>query len=125
MPIEVDLTLQSDRRPEQLADLTRALARDLARERALEAREATRPAELGERASGVELLGQLVLTFLTGGAAKALLDGLRPYFERDRSLVVALKTRDGTELRIEGKDLRPDRVAEITEALRSLAGKAD
>jgi hypothetical protein len=51
------------------------------------------------------MLGQIVLTFLTGGAATALIACLKTYLERDRSLSVSVKGADGKEIKIDGKRL--------------------
>jgi len=118
------LTLESQRGPERLADFTREISAELGRQPELDVREATTPSAPGERSAGAILIGQLVVKFVLGGAAKALIDSLLPYFERDRSLVIALKTSDGFELKIEGKDLRPEKVGEIIQALRPLERSA-
>jgi hypothetical protein len=120
MAAQLQLTLQSDRGEDHLTDLTRQLSADLGRRPQFDVQEMSRPSQLGERSVGVALLGQLLLTLLTSGAAKALIDILRPYFERDHSLAVVLKLPDRGEVRIEGKDLRPDRLAEIMQVIKSL-----
>ncbi len=66
------LTLVSDRRPEQVADLALDLASDLRHQRDLDVHEASRLAEPGEKAAAeIGILGQLALTFLSAGAATA------------------------------------------------------
>jgi hypothetical protein len=120
MPASLQLTLESNRRPERVAELARELATDLSRFPELQVRPATRPSEVGEKSAEAALLGQFVLTFLTGGAAKALLGCLQGYLQRDRSLVITFKTPGGTELQIKGGELQPEKVGEIVEALGRL-----
>jgi len=95
------------------------MAADLRRVRDLEVRQVSRPPEPGERAAEVGLLGQLALTFLTAGAATALINCLKAYIERDHTLRFKLKRPDGSELELEGKHLQADR---LEETLRALEG---
>src|SRR5688572_8146346 len=118
MPTEpLQLTMQSSARSERLADLARDLTSDLQRQRMLQVNATTRPAAPGERAVDISLIGQIVLTFLSAGAAQALIGCLKAYIDRDRSLRFQLKRPDGTELHLEGKHFEP---AAIDETLRAL-----
>ncbi len=111
------LSLESERSPEQLSNLARELAADLRREADLEAQEVSRPPEPGERGAEVGLLGQLALTFLSAGAATALINCLRAYIQRDHTLRFKLKRPDGSELELEGKHLQADKLEETLRAL--------
>jgi hypothetical protein len=111
------LMLEGSRRPEQLAELTRQVSRDLRRRPELRVSDATRPATEGERSGDVALLGHLALTFLSGGAATALITCLKEYVTRDKGLTVRIKAADGRELVIEGKALKADEVSNLVSAL--------
>lgn len=119
MPHQVELQLVSEIRPDRLAETARHLALELDRQPALTAGLLPAPSTPGER-GGDGMLFQLLLTFLTGGAAKALLDTLARYFENDSTLSVHIKAVDGSEIKIEGSDLRPENVVEMIHTLQSL-----
>jgi hypothetical protein len=121
MSDQIYLTLQSDRRSEALQDLTRDLVRDLRSVDDLDAVTVTRSPQPGEKPVDVALLGQIVLTFLSGGAATALIGCLKGYIDRDRSLRVRFKSKDGTELELEGRHFEAASVDETINALRRLA----
>lgn len=106
MPHRLQLSLESERGPEQLADLVRELAVDLRKERDFDdVKEATRLPHPNERAAEIGVLGQLGLTFLSAGAATALIGCLKAYIERDHTLRFRIKRPDGSELELEGKHL--------------------
>ena len=116
------LVVEGDRRSEQLAQLVRDLAGDL-RRHDIEVQPATRPAQPGERAGEVPLLGQIVLTFLTAGAAKALIDCLKAYVARDRSLQFKLKRADGSELSLDAKNLDAKVIDEGIKVVKRFIGQ--
>ena len=113
----VELSLTSEAKPERLAELTSDLVNDLQRERSLAVSPITRPPQPGERSAEIGLLGQILLTFITAGAATALINCLRAYIERDRTLKIRLRRTDGTEFELEGKHFTP---AAIDETIRAL-----
>jgi len=99
---QIRLTVDADQRPEKLAELTREVLSDLEGQSGLSARQGARDAAAGERAGEVPLLGQLILTFVTAGAATALINCLKSYIERDRRMKFRLRKNDGTELELDG-----------------------
>ncbi len=117
MPAELELDLETPQPPERLDELGRQLRLDLQRQPGLEARPATRPARPGERAGEIALLGQIVLTFLSAGAATGLIACLKAYLERDRHLKFRLKRADGAELELEGSRFEPAALQESAQLL--------
>jgi len=100
-----------------LETLAQDLLHDLRGIDALKAVRVSRSAAFDERAGDVGLVGQLALTFMSAGAATALIGCLKAYLERDRTLRLRFKSSNGLELELEGKDFEPDTVGK---ALRSL-----
>ena len=88
---------------------------DLRRHTDLEVEEVTSKPKPSER--GLDLLGQLALTFLSAGAATALINVLRAYVERDQSVRFRLKRPDGSELELEGKHFQAEHLKETLHAL--------
>ena len=104
----IQLALVSDRHPEQVAELTRDLTQDLHDAGEFDVAQVGRPPKAGERSAEIGILGQLGLTFLSAGAATALINCLKSYIERDRDLKFRLKRPDGTELELESANLQSD-----------------
>ena len=125
METPILLTLESDRSLDQVADLSRQLANDLRGQFDLTAEPVTRSSAPGEKSVDVPLLGQLAITFLSGGAAVALINCLKAYIERDRSLRFKLKREDGTELELEAKDVKGATVDQTLEALHRFVGPSE
>jgi hypothetical protein len=120
-PHDVRLVLSSDRlRAEALDSLVRDLLNDLAELDGLTVEPAARHPARGERAADVGLVGQIVLTFISAGAATALISCLKAYVERDRTLRLRFKRSDGTELELEGKHFEPKTVDATMRALKRL-----
>ena len=113
----VRLTLQGERSPEHLSELTQEFAADLRRQTDLDIEEITKPLKPGERSAEVAALGQLALAFLSTGAAAALINCLKAYIERDRTLRFKLSRPDGKELELEAKNLKPDQLDQTLQAL--------
>jgi hypothetical protein len=114
MADKLTLTLVSTQRPERVAELGRELVADLRKEVALEADHKTRDLSPGERAVDSALVGQVVLTFLSAGAATALLGCLKAYIERDRHLRFRLKKADGVEIELEAQHFSAQTFDELT-----------
>lgn len=115
------LVVDADRRPEQVADMVLDLARDLDRRDGLQVQHNARAPRPGERAADVGLTGQLLLTFLTSGAATVLIECLRSYVARDRTLRFRFRKADGTELEIEGKHLDEQALDRTLESIKRFA----
>jgi hypothetical protein len=62
-------------------------------------------------------IGQIALSFFSSGAAVALVECLKAYFMRERSLVARVKRPDGTEIEISSKNIG---TPEITDAVKSM-----
>ena len=103
--VHIAMEVRSARGPAETAAMTRELQGSLRSQGCIRAELVTRPATPGERSGTVELLGQLALSFAGGGGAIALLNCIKTYLDRDRSLRVRLKRPDGQEIEIEGTNL--------------------
>lgn len=64
----------------------------------------------GNKAGEVISLGQIVLTFIASGAALALINALRPVFDRTASLIVKIKRPDGAELELNAERVRSNQM---------------
>ena len=120
MSTSLQLSIASDRAPEQLDELSRELLVDLRREDDLTAEQAAREADSGERAGDVALLGQLALTFISAGAATALVKCFQSYIERDRSLRFRLKKPDGHEIELDCASFDSHELAGTLQTLQKL-----
>lgn len=78
----------------------------------------TRPGARGERAMDVPLAGQLLLTFLSGGAATALINVLAAWLPRGGDTRVELELPDGRSITLKGPGMTPEKVGEFMEAVR-------
>jgi hypothetical protein len=66
----------------------------------------------------IGLLGQIALTFLSGGAAVALIDLLKSYFDRNSSLEVAFERPDGKKLKILAENMGEQEIERTREMAR-------
>jgi hypothetical protein len=108
--MEATLALSSDRLAEDdLQSLTRELSMVLNRETDVAAAMPEAPPEPGARGDPITL-GTLVLTFMTSGAAVAMFEVLKTYFERNASLQMKLKRDDGQELVIDQTNMRSGQI---------------
>ena len=55
-------------------------------------------------------LGQIILTFLTSGAAVALIEVLKAYFARSASIEMEFEREDGRKMRIRAENIEPDQI---------------
>ena len=81
-----------------LAQTTRDLQRDLTRS-AVPAHAIEAPSRPGEKGDAFSF-GQLALDLVTSGAVTALVECLKAYLARDRTLSFTLKRPDGTDLEV-------------------------
>jgi hypothetical protein len=63
----------------------------------------------GERGEPVTL-GMIALSFISSGAAVALFQIIKAYFERDRTLELAFERPDGRTMAIKAENMDPDRI---------------
>lgn len=68
-------------------------------------------AAAGERGDPVTL-GMIALSFISSGAAVALFQIVKAYFERDRTLELAFERPDGQTMSIKAENMDPDRIDE-------------
>jgi hypothetical protein len=66
----------------------------------------------------ITLIGQLLLTFLTSGAAVALIDVFKPFFARHPKLEIELSTAKGEVLKLKSEDITPKALSETLSKLR-------
>ena len=97
------IVLSSDAPPERLAALTRDFTRDLSRAGMSPSVPAEAP-ESGARGE-VVTLGQITLALVTSGAVVALIDCIKAYLTRERSLVVKISKPDGTVLEVNARNV--------------------
>lgn len=115
--MELELILTSPLlRDETVTTLTRDLARTLEREPEINVEIPTRPPSEGSKGEPITI-GLLLLTFISSGAAVALLNVLKSYVERERSLRIILKKADGTHVEVDAKNLNEEQERRILEQL--------
>jgi hypothetical protein len=110
------------RDPADVREMTLELTRALAQQPGLHAALEETPPPRGARGDMVTL-GAIALSFISSGAAVALINTLKPFFERDRSLKVSVKTPDGREVTIDASHLKSDQVDQMTTMLSKLIGQ--
>jgi hypothetical protein len=104
--MNVTLSMVSeDLHPEDLQDLSLDLCRSLSAEAGVDA-EPLEAAAIGATRGDPITIGVLALTFMTSGAAAALLNVLKAYFERSSSVTMELARPDGVKLTVKSGDLR-------------------
>jgi hypothetical protein len=120
MPARASLSISGDFDPATLAELTERISADLNRGDEVSAAPVTRPGVRGERGAGdVALGGQLVLTFLTSGAAAALFAVLKEWLSRDDRTALTFES-GGAKLSVTGRELTPERLAAYVRALDTM-----
>ncbi len=122
--MDVTLSMSSgDLDAEDLQNLTNDLCRTVNQETDVTAKLPEEPGEAGTRGDPITV-GTLILTFLTSGAAVALFNVVKSYFERNSSLVITFKRKDGDTLEIEAKNVHPDQINRTMEVAREFFGEA-
>ena len=102
----VTLALSSkDLNEEDLQELTIELRRTLVDETEIEAELVEGPSEKGSRGEPITL-GLIALTFLTSGAAIALFNVFKSFFDRKKYLEVEMIKEDGTKINIKAENIR-------------------
>jgi hypothetical protein len=108
--MRVTLALASpDLSAEQLQALTLDVRRTLVSETDIAATVPEGTPRVGERGDAVTV-GTLLLTFLTSGAAVAVCEIAKTYFQRNSSLAMEFRRDDGGTLKIVAENLRADQV---------------
>ncbi|HEX6749974.1 MAG TPA: hypothetical protein VF092_21960 [Longimicrobium sp.] len=75
------------------------------------------PADNDSQTKGVEELGHLVISFLSGAGGLALIRVIRSYIERDRTIKIKLQRKDGAKLELNANNLAG---SQVTATLSSL-----
>ena len=105
---------------ESLHDLTRRLCRDLQDEAGLDSALAKEPAAPGTKGD-LELVGQILIKAVgAGGAVVALVNVLKSYLERKRTLRFEFRAPDGRQVTIQADDLRGDETAKLVQAIKKV-----
>ncbi|MDP1752559.1 MAG: hypothetical protein Q8L22_24180 [Reyranella sp.] len=97
------LSLVADIPRERLSKITRDFGRDLSRI-GIQASPREVPSKPGERGDAT-MIGQIALGLITSGAVTALIDCLKAYLTRERSLVVKIGRPDGTTFEINARNM--------------------
>jgi len=119
-----NLVVSSQRlRPADIQALTRELASSINRRTDIRAKMPEGEARPGERGDAVTL-GAIALSFLTSGAAVALFQVLKAYFERDESLEMAFERPDGRKLTIKAENMSTERIDETVALARAFFSDA-
>jgi hypothetical protein len=99
----------------RLAGIVRDLSREFARI-GIKAEEIHEPTAAGDRGDPF-VLGQLALGLVTSGAVTALIECLKAYIGRERTLMVKFKRADGAEVEVGAKNVSD---ANLERTLRDL-----
>lgn len=99
-------------------ELTRDLCRTLNSEEGVGARLAEGPAARGARGEAITV-GGIILSFISSGAALALVNVIKAYFERRPSLEVELQN-GRRKVRIRAENLGAGQIDRTTERIRDL-----
>lgn len=110
--MEVTLSISSEELSDsQIQALTKDLCRTIPKETDIEAELVEGTTQKGAKGEPITL-GLIALTFLSSGVAVALINVLKSYFERETSLEVNLRRKDGAKLMINAKNMRSDQIEE-------------
>lgn len=103
--MDVTLTMAvPDLAADDLHDLSLDLCRSLQSDGGIDAEPVAGAAVAATRGEPITL-GVLALSFLTSGAAAALLNVVKSYFERSSSMTVELVRPDGAKLTVQAADM--------------------
>jgi hypothetical protein len=106
---------------EDLQAITRDFCNTANQENDLQVELARGTAVSGTRGDMVEI-GNLALTFLTSGAAVALINVCKAFFERSSSLEMSFEREDGKKLTIKAHNVGSDQIAKTIETAREFFG---
>ena len=121
--MKVELTiLNKDIAGEELHQLTNDLCQTIRNETDIEAdfkeSESLTAGTKGEPIS----LSMLMLTFLSSGAAVALFNVIKAYFERNSSLNIQLQREDGKKLTINSENINKEQINKLLSLAEDLGG---
>ncbi len=117
--MEVQVSLTSDRvDSSDLQDLTRDLCAALNDNTNVSAALAEGPPVPNSRGEPITL-GVIALAFVTSGAAAALFEVFKAYFERNTELEVTLKRDDGGEMVVRAENVRSGQIDQTLDMARA------
>lgn len=107
---------------EDLQALTREFCNTANRENDLQAEMAYGTAAPGTRAAELVQVGNLALTFLTSGAAVALINVCKSFFERSSSLEMSFEREGGKKISIKAQNLTSNQIDKTLQTMREFFG---
>jgi hypothetical protein len=114
----MQVNLSADIPEARLAQLTRDLERDLSRA-GIHAQPVEASRDAGERGEPITL-GVLTLALITSGAVKALIECIKAYLSRERTLAIRLTRSDGAPVvEVTARNVDTAAVREALEAAAS------
>lgn len=96
-----------ERTPEDLAGLVDELTSELAGLRGADVTVETAAAPKGSRGDAVSL-GNILITFISSGAAVAAINVIKTYFQREPALKLKFKGADGETVELDAKRLNDE-----------------
>jgi hypothetical protein len=106
---------------DRIQTLTSDLCRSIIKETDIEAELAEDIYPKGAKGEPITL-GLIVLTFLSGGSAVALINVLKSYFERDSTLEVSIEQKNGAKLAINAKNMKPEQIEDTFNKVKEFIG---
>ncbi len=116
--MEAILTISSAKISEEsLQELTIYLCQDIIKEADIDAKLVEGLSQEGAKGEPITI-GLIVLSLIKVGTVAAFLNVVRSYFEREPSLMMALRRNDGAELSITMKDLSREQIDEMLKMVK-------
>jgi hypothetical protein len=103
---------------EDLQNLTRQLCDSIVNETDINAEIPSGVVQQGHKGDPITL-GLIALTFIKSGAAVALFNVLKAYFERNSSFTIKAKKADGTELEITAQNMKLEQIQALLSQLEN------
>lgn len=97
----------AERTPEDLAELVGELTAELNQLQGADVRVEPSAARQGERGDAFSL-GNILITFISSGAAVAAINVVKTYFQREPALKLKFKGADGEEVELDAKRLNDE-----------------
>lgn len=120
-----NLVVISERlQPGEVQALTYDLAASINRRTGVHAELPEGEARAGERGDPVTL-GTIALSFITSGAAVALFQVFKAYFERDENLEMSFERADGQKMTIRSENVSAERLDETVALAEAFFSDAD
>jgi len=107
--------------PEQLQGLTGDFYQTLQRETEVQASWPEQAGGAGSKGDPLTV-GTLLLSLASSGAAVALINVFKAFFERNSSIEVELQRDDGSKVRIRAENVRGAQLQHTLDTLRDFAG---